>query len=95
MPNNKIGSLKRLATLVQRLKRSGKLEDYDAIMQQQLEEGIIEEAEMPTQGKEFYIIRIVYDASARAYDTAPFLNECGIRSPTTKSGVESASRRTV
>ena len=47
LPNNKNGSLKRLATLVQRLKRSGKLEDYDAIMQQQLEEGIIEEAEMP------------------------------------------------
>ena len=90
LPNNKIGSLKRLATLVQRLKRSGKLEDYDAIMQQQLEEGVIEEAEMPAQGKEFYIphkavirensettkMRIAYGASARAYDTAPSLNEC-------------------
>ena len=90
LPNNKNGSLKRLATLVQRLKRSGKLEDYDAIMQQQLEEGIIEEAEMPARGKEFYIphkavirensettkMRIVYDASARAYDKAPSFNEC-------------------
>ena len=90
MPNNKTGSLKRLASLVQRLKRNGKLEDYDAIIQQQLEEGVVEEAEEPAQVKEFYIphkaviressettkLRIVYDASARAYDAAPFLNQC-------------------
>ena len=90
LPNNKTGSLKRLASLVQRLKRNGKLEDYDAIIQQQLEEGVVEEAEEPAQVKEFYIphkaviressettkLRIVYDASARAYDEAPFLNQC-------------------
>ena len=77
LPNNKTGSLKRLASLVQRLKRNGKLEDYDAIIQQQLEEGVVEEAEEPAQVKEFYIphkaviressettkMRIVYDAS--------------------------------
>ena len=82
LPNNKTGSLKRLASLVQRLKRNGKLEDYDAIILQQLEEGVVEEAEVPTQVKEFYIphkaviresseitkMRIAYDASARAYD---------------------------
>ena len=90
LPNNKTGSLKRLASLVQRLKRNGKLEYYDAIIQQQLEEGVVEEAEEPAQVKEFYIphkaviressettkLRIVYDASARAYDAAPFLNQC-------------------
>ena len=89
LPSNKTGSLKRLASLVQRLKRNGKL-DYDAIIQQQLEEGVVEEAEEPAQVKEFYILhkaviressetrkmRIVYDASARAYDAAPSFNEC-------------------
>ena len=90
LPDNKLGSLKRLATLLHRLKRNGKLEEYDAIIREQLEEGVVEEAEMPAKGKEFYIphkavirenaattkMRIVYDASARAKDTAPSLNEC-------------------
>jgi len=90
LPNNKTGSLKRLDSLVQRLKWNGKLEEYDAIIQQQLKEGIVEEAKEPTQVKEFYIphkavirdsaettkMRIVYDASARAYDAAPTWNEC-------------------
>ena len=55
LPTDKTGSLKRLASLVQRLKWNGKLEDYDAITQQQLKEGVIEEAEEPTQVIEFYL----------------------------------------
>ena len=109
LPNNNTGSLKRLASLVRRLKRNGKLEDYDAIIQQQLEEGVAEEGEEPAQAKEFYIphkavirdssettkMRIVYDASARVYDAAPFVNEC-LESgpPAAKSVMESASTRT-
>ena len=90
MPNNKTGSLKHLASLVQQLKCHGKMEDYDAIIQEQLREGIVEEAQMPAKGREFFIphravirenaettkMRIAYDASARGNDTAPSLNEC-------------------
>ena len=34
LPNNNTGSLKRLASVIQCLKRNGELEDYDAIIQQ-------------------------------------------------------------
>ena len=34
LPDNKLGSLKRLTTLLHRLKRNGKLEEYDAIIRE-------------------------------------------------------------
>ena len=60
------------------------------MIQEQLIEGIVERAPNSVVGREFYIphkgvvretaestkLRIVYDASARAWDGAPSLNEC-------------------
>ncbi|XP_068707690.1 uncharacterized protein [Montipora foliosa] len=91
LPNNKPGSLKRLENLVKKLeKQPGMLEKYDEIIRDQLAQGIVERAEGEPEGNEFYIphkpvvretaestkIRIVYDASARAYHQAPSLNDC-------------------
>ena len=90
LPNHKAGSLKRLENTVRKLENQGLLEQYDAIIKEQLVEGIVEPAEEQVIGREFYIphkpviresaestkLRIVYDASARAYDKAPSLNDC-------------------
>ena len=75
LPKNKAGSLKRLENAVRKLEKQGVLEQYDAIIKEQLVEGIIEPAEEQVVGREFYIphkfviresaestqLRIVYD----------------------------------
>ena len=80
MPNNKEGSLRRLASLVRKLERNGSIDDYHAVIQEQLAKGIVERAPNSVEGQEFYIphkgvlhetaestkLGIVYDASARA-----------------------------
>ena len=84
LPNNKEGSLRRLACLVRKLEKTKSIGDYNAIIQEQLADGIVERAPNTVQGREFYIpykgvvretaestkLRIVYDASARAWDCA-------------------------
>ena len=90
LPSNKAGSLKRLDGTIRKLEKQGLLERYDAIIKDQLAEGIVEPARELVVGREFYIphkpvvretaestkLRIVYDASARAHDNAPSLNDC-------------------
>ena len=90
LPTNEMGSRRRLENLVKRLKSNDRYHDYDAIIQQQLDEGVIEVAPVEATGTEFYIphkavvknsadstkLRIVYDASAKESRTSPSLNDC-------------------
>ncbi|XP_068720014.1 uncharacterized protein [Montipora capricornis] len=90
LPNNRDGSLRRLNTLVRKLRRTDVLDDYDAVIREQLREGVVKRAPAEVTGREFYLphqavvrrsaettkLRVVYDASARAQEKAPSLNEC-------------------
>lgn len=66
------------------------LAQYDAVIREQLEEGVVERPPSEAMGKEFYLphqalvrenaettkLRVVYDASAHAHNDAPSLNDC-------------------
>ena len=90
LPNNREGSLRRLNTLVRKLRKTDLLDEYDAVIREQLEEGVVERAPVEVTGREFYLshhavvrrnaettkLTVVYDASTRAQEKSPSLNEC-------------------
>ena len=92
LPNNQKGSLARLSNLVKKLQEvPSQLDEYDKIIQDQLKEGIVERKSDETQGKrECYLphkaviretaqstkMRIVFDASVKASESSPSLNDC-------------------
>ena len=90
LPSNEQGSLRRLESLKQKLKRIGVEQSYSEIIEEQKAEGIVEPADQSAQEVEFYIphkpvireeaastkIRVVYDASAKAHPNAVSLNDC-------------------
>jgi hypothetical protein len=55
LPNNKQGSLRCLNLLMKRLHRDGRTTEYDDIIREQLDEGIVERAPEPPGNREFYI----------------------------------------
>ena len=87
LPSHKNGSLRRLTSLVRKLERQELTNKYNEVIEEQKAAGVVESAEKPAVGREFYIphkpvVRAEAessardDGSARAYDGAPSLNDC-------------------
>ena len=97
IPNNKQGSLRSwLENLGKKLQRElNLLAGYDSVIQDQLVTGIVERVTSEPVGGEFYIpykpviresaestkLRIVYDASAKANEKSPSVNDCLEKGP--------------
>ena len=90
LPSNKEGSLLRLDRLYNKLEKMEVTREYNKVIEQQKEEGIVELDDEHPKSKEFYLpykpvvrtgaestkLRVVYDGSARETPQSPSLNEC-------------------
>jgi hypothetical protein len=91
LPMNRNLSKARLEGTVKKLERTGKLQEYDRIMREQIEEGIIEPVPENSTGEKVHYVphqavirekaqttkmRIVYDCSAKPNAESPSLNDC-------------------
>ena len=89
LPSNRNGSRQQLHTQVRKLIRTGRLEEYDAIICEQLGQGVVERAPLEAFGKEYYMphiavvrkeaestkVRVAYDFSACGGGKGPSLND--------------------
>ena len=90
LPTYENSSKRCLEQLLKKLERNGQYKQYNDIIQQQLNPGVIELAPTTKTAKEFYIphkgierkqaettkLRVVYDASAKESGSQPSLNDC-------------------
>ena len=91
LPSNKDLALARLWGTTRRLDKCQKLGEYDAIMQEQVQKGILEPAPSQPTGQTVHYVphhpvireeaestktRIVYDCSAKISESQPSLNDC-------------------
>ena len=90
LPTNKEIAISRLKATTRKLEKINKLQEYDIIMQEQLQEGIIEEVPPKTIGEVLHYVphhpvireeaestklRIAYDCSAKGNCDLPSLND--------------------
>ena len=90
LPSNKEGRLLHLDGLYNKLEKMEVTREYNKVIEQQKEEGIVELDDEHPKSKEFYLpykpvvrtgaestkLRVVYDGSARETPQSPSLNEC-------------------
>jgi len=90
LPDNKTLSYGRLISTTKKLQKLNKMQDYDAIMQEQIKLGMLKPVSAdPADDRVHYIphhpvfkesettpLRIVYDCSAKADKQSPSLNDC-------------------
>ena len=91
LPSNEARSLRRLTSLVKKVRSQGIIARYDQVIEDQIKAGMLNYLRDLQPGnvtftfltKEWYAksaettkFRVVYDASARTYSGAPSLNEC-------------------